>query len=89
MGVIFLLFAAWQTSVLVHGRMGAPALWFAAFMAEGPVVLLTVVLVFLSLPLASVWRVVLWVGDVYMFLLGLLYVYLALAIHKGEATPEV
>jgi hypothetical protein len=88
-GVVFLLFAAWQTAVLIRGRMGAPALWFAAFMAEGPVMLLTAALVFLNLPLKPGWRIVLWAGDIYMFLLGLWYVYLATAIRKGEATPEV
>jgi hypothetical protein len=88
-GVGFLLFAAWQTAVVVRGRMGAPALWFAAFMAEAPVVLLTAALVFLNLPLKPGWRIVLWAGDVYMFLLGLWYVYLATAIHKGQAVPEV
>jgi hypothetical protein len=88
-GVIFLLFAAWQTAVLVRGRMGAPALWFAAFMADAPVVLLTAALVYLNLPLRPGWRIVLWVGDVYMFLLGLWYVYLAAAIRKGEVAPEV
>lgn len=88
-GVVFLLFAAWQTAVLIQGRMGSSALWFAAFMAEAPFVLLTAALVFLSLPLKPGWRFVLWVGDVYMFVLGLWYVYLAVAIHKGQATPEV
>ena len=62
----FLLFAAWQTVVLIRRWIGPLGLVFAAFMAEVPVMLLTVVLVFMNLDLFPVWRVVLWLGNGYM-----------------------
>ncbi len=83
-GVLFLLFAAWQTFIVVRGRLGVGALLFAALMALGPVVLLTVILLFMNLPLRSGWRIVLWIGDVYMLFLGCWYLFLAVA---GRRTP--
>jgi hypothetical protein len=77
-GVGFLGFAAWQTTVMVRRRSFAPGqLIFAALMAEGPVVLLTVALVWMALPLDPVWRIALWIGNIYMLLLGVWYFFLA------------
>lgn len=76
-GVGFLVFAAWQTMIVFRRRIGSPGLVFAALMAEIPVVLLTVVLVFLKLEIVLIWRVVLWLGNVYMLLLGVWYMFVA------------
>ena len=76
-GVIFLAFAAWQTIVSLRKMMGIPSLVFAAIMAEAPTVLLTVALTYLPLALYPVWRIVLWIGNIYMFILGCWYFHLA------------
>ena len=77
-GAAFLLYAAWQTVILVRkGHMDPADYAFASGMALVPVVLLTAALLFLPVPLRAVWRIVLWVGDVYMLFLGAWYIYLA------------
>nr|MBN1229184.1 hypothetical protein [Anaerolineae bacterium] len=75
-GAGYLLFAAWQTYHVAQSRLGAPALYFAAAMAEGPVVLLTIILL-MALPFRLGWRIVLWIGNIYMLLLGVWYIYVA------------
>jgi hypothetical protein len=84
-GVLFLLFAAWQTTVIARRRMGPPALIFAAVMAEGPVVLLTAALLFIDLPLRPGWRAALWAGNVYMLFLGVWYLFVAWLIARRAA----
>jgi hypothetical protein len=78
-GAIFLLFAAWQTWVVRRGEIGASGLIFASLMALVPVVLLTGGLIFVDFPLRAWARIALWVGNIYMFLLGGWYLYLARA----------
>jgi hypothetical protein len=77
MGTLFLVFAAWQAWKVVTRTIRPKGLVFAALMAEIPVVILTVALVAMHLPLEPFWRVVLWIGDIYMLLLGAWYFYLA------------
>ncbi len=77
-GAVFLAFAAWQTFVNVRvKKLGIPALVFAAILAEAPTVLLTIALIYLPLALKPGWRVVLWIADIYMFVLGCWYFHLA------------
>ncbi len=76
-GFGFLAFAAWQTSVIVRRRLTPAALAFACLLAEIPVVLLAVALLFMGLPLKPFWRALLWVGNGYMLLLGAWYLFLA------------
>lgn len=85
-GVLFLLFAAWQAFIIARGRLGVGALIFAALMALVPVVLLTMLLLFVNLPLHTGWRIALWVGDVYMLFLGCWYLFLAVAARRAP-TP--
>jgi len=73
----FLLFAAWQSAVVIRRHLGSAALVFAALMAEIPVVLLTAALIYMHSDLRPASRVVLWVGDGYMLLLGVWYAFLA------------
>ncbi len=76
-GAVFLAFAAWQTFIIVRKKeLGVPALIFAAIMAEAPTVLLSIALIYLPLALYPAWRVVLWIADVYMFVLGCWYFHL-------------
>lgn len=86
LGVIFLGFSAWQTSVLVRQRMGPPALIFAGVMALLPFIGLTAGLLFLDLSLKPLWRVILWIGDIYMLLLGIWYLYLARRVREDKPT---
>jgi hypothetical protein len=83
----FLLFAVWQTVVVIRRRIGPPGLAFAALMAEIPVVLLAVALVFMNLDLLPVWRVVLWIGNGYMLLLGVWYMFLARRMVIDQMKP--
>lgn len=77
-GAGFLGFAAWQTTVIGGRRPFTPGqLICAALMAEGPVVLLTLALVWMAFPLYPGWRVALWIGNIYMLLLGVWYFFLA------------
>lgn len=82
-GIGFLLFAAWQTSLVVRGRCGPLDLYFAAAMAEGPVVLLTAALLFMSLALRPFARVALWIGDIYMLFLGGWYIFVANSLRRS------
>ena len=88
-GLGFLGYSAWQTLVLARQRMGAPALVFAALMALVPFVALTLALAVLSLPLKQGWRVVLWVGNTYMGLLGLWYLVLEAAMRREGLGGEL
>lgn len=72
-GVIFVLFAAWEAYVTRRPLLSVASLAFASFMALAPVVLLTAALLFLPMPLNTLGRVVLWLGDLVMFLLGSYY----------------
>jgi hypothetical protein len=86
-GAGFLVFAAWQTVRVIGRQLGIGALVFAAFMAEIPVILLTAALVFMNLDLEPVWRLVLWLGNVYMLILGVWYIFLARWLARQEARP--
>ncbi len=83
MGVLFLVFAAWQLTVVRRGAATPAGLVFAALMAEVPVLALTAALVFGNFPLLGVWRVVLWIGDIYMLFLGTWYLALARWLAKN------
>lgn len=76
-GAAFALFAAWQLTDQLRGRVGAGGLIFAAALAEGPVVPLTAALVFAPLALRPAARAVLWVGNIYMLFLGVWYLFVA------------
>jgi hypothetical protein len=76
-GIGFLLFAAWQTWVVVRHVLGPRQLVFAGILAEVPFLMLTAALVFANFDLKLFWRLVLWVGNIYMLLLGGWYFYLA------------
>jgi hypothetical protein len=76
-GLGFLGFAAWQLVVVRRGRIGPPGLVFAAAMALGPVIALTIALVAMRLPLRPIWRLILWAGNAYMLLLTAWYLFVA------------
>lgn len=87
-GAGFLLFAAWQTWILARRRMGAWALIFAGIMALGPFIGLTIALVFVDFALYPGWRIALWVGNLYMLVLGIWYLYLARMAAKEKAAGD-
>ncbi|MBN1123200.1 MAG: hypothetical protein JXJ17_19160 [Anaerolineae bacterium] len=85
-GAVFLAFAAWQTFIVVRKKeLRVPALVFAAIMAEAPTVLLTIALIYMPLALKPGWRVVLWIANVYMFILGCWYFHL---VHRMVVEEE-
>ena len=77
LGVIFLLYAAWQTYIIIKVVLTPEALWFSAILAEVPVALLTIGLVALDLPLKPLWRIILWIANFYMLFLGVWYIFVA------------
>jgi len=83
-GAIFLLYAAWQTLVLVRRQIGPGGLIFAAVMAEAPVLILTIALLFMALPLKPAWRIILWVGNIYMLGLGAWYLSLTTMLRRRQ-----
>lgn len=82
LGVIFLLYAAWQTAIVIKSALTPGALWFSAILAEVPVVLLTAALVGLGLPLRPQWRIILWIANFYMLFLGVWYIFVARLVNK-------
>jgi hypothetical protein len=86
MAVLFLVFAAWQVWIIRRNDIREPGLIYAALMAEGPVVVLTMALLLWNLPLYPVVRVLLWIGNIYMLFLGAWYFTLAYLINRRRAT---
>lgn len=82
MGFMFIGFAAWQVWVLRRDTLAEPGLIFAGLLAEGPVILLTIALLFWDMPLHPLARILLWIGNIYMFFLGAWYFTLAYWINK-------
>ena len=84
-GVIFLLYAAWQIWVIIKGQVtSSDAKVFAAVMALAPVILLTTALLFVNLPLKLYWRIILWIGNSYMLLLAAWYIFIARVPGQGD-----
>jgi hypothetical protein len=76
-GIGFLIYSVWQTFIIVKKRLVPRALRGAAWAAFGPVVILTGGLILWGEVIAPFWTVVLLIGDVYMLLLGIWYIWLA------------
>ena len=87
-GVIFVLFAAWVALVTRRPPLSAVSLAFASFMALGPVVLLTIALLFLPVPLTTLGRVILWLGDGVMLLLGSYYAQVIWRMQRERASVD-
>lgn len=85
MGILFLVFAAWQVWILRCNDIYEAGLIYAALMAEIPVIALTIALVFWDAPIYPLVRVLLWVGNIYMLFLGAWYFFLAYWISKRRA----
>ena len=82
-GIIFLVFAGWQTWIVLHRDIGPGGLIVSCIMAWAPVLLLTAALVFGEFPLRFAARIGLWVGDIYMLFLGAWYLFLARSLSQG------
>jgi uncharacterized membrane protein YuzA (DUF378 family) len=82
-GIGFLGFAIWQTLIVRKAKLSTAALYFAAILAFGPVIALTIALL-MDFALKPFWRYVLWVGNVYMLLLTVWYIYVARWIVKHD-----
>jgi len=88
LGTLFVLFAIWQTWIVRGWNIGPDGLWFACWMAWIPVILLTMALLYSNLPLREGARAVLWVGDIYMWLLGSWYAFVARRLARADSRPQ-
>ena len=76
LGVLFLLFAFWQTGVHLLKKVFRPFnLAFAAVMAIIPIILLTQALLSFNSLIHPLILLLLWLGNTYMFLLTAWYLY--------------
>ena len=73
LGAIFLVFAWWQTYVLFKNKFGRFARLFGFATACLSVLVLTYALVFMNFNLYVEARLIIWVGNIYMFILGGIY----------------
>jgi len=87
LGALFVLFAAWQTWIARQWDIGPDGLWFACWMAWIPVILLTMALLYSNLPLRDGARAALWAGDIYMWLLGSWYAFVARRLVRTSSRP--
>lgn len=77
-GVCFLIFATWQVQVFLRRwKLVAKNLRIAAWLAWIPALLLTIGLLLPYVELFPVTRTLLWIGNVYMILLGAWYWWVA------------
>jgi hypothetical protein len=72
-GIGLLLFGFWQTYVLVKRKFSPDARLFSCIMAWLPFIALTYALLFMQFPIRPLACVLIWIGNVYMFALGVLY----------------
>ncbi len=73
LGAGFLYFAYWQIRITIRSKAGRTALIFALAAAWVPALLVTVLLVVPLLPVSTGGRLILWIGDFYLILLGAYY----------------
>jgi hypothetical protein len=72
-GAIFLVFAWWQTYVLIKNKFNRFTRLFGFITAWLSVLVLTYALVFMNFNLYMEARLIIWVGNIYMFILGIFY----------------
>jgi hypothetical protein len=72
-GAVFMVFAWWQTYVLTKNIFGRFARFFGFATAWLSVLVLTYALVFMDFDLFVEARLIIWVGNFYMFILGGIY----------------
>ena len=70
LGAGFLYFAYWQIRITIRSTAGKTALIFALAAAWVPALLVTVLLVVPLLPVSARGRLILWIGNCYLILLG-------------------
>jgi len=73
LGAIFMVFAWWQTYIVLKNRFGKPARLWACISAWISVLVLTYALVFMHFDLFVEARMVIWTGNLYMLILGGIY----------------
>jgi hypothetical protein len=73
MGAAWLLFGIWQTYIVIANRFSRTVRLFGCITAWGPFLALTYALIFMNFDLFMEARIIIWVGNLYMCLLGALY----------------
>ncbi|RKX77077.1 MAG: hypothetical protein DRP87_10165 [Spirochaetes bacterium] len=86
MGIGFLLFALWQSWVLLKGSFNHSELVIAGLLAVFPAALLATALIKLDLDLRPTWRIVLWASAGYMTALGAWYLFLAEKLREMKSS---
>jgi hypothetical protein len=81
-GIGFIFFAGWQTKVLSKKNINSKELIFASLMALIPVIMLSYALIFMNFNLYLWSRIVFWIGNIYMLILGSWYMFLAIKLRK-------
>ncbi len=70
LGAGLLYFAYWQIRIMIKSKAGRTALVFALGAAWVPALLVTVLLIVPLLPVSAGGRLILWIGNCYLILLG-------------------
>lgn len=72
-GAGLLLFSIWQTYTVLIKRISKNLFLFSCIMAWIPFIMLTYALAFMEFALKTEARIFIWIGDLYMFILGFFY----------------
>lgn len=68
-----LLFSFWQTYIVILNKISKNDFLFSCIMAWVPFIMLAYVLAFMEFALKAEARILIWIGDFYMFILGFFY----------------
>ena len=86
-GIGLLLFAIWQTIMIRSNKIFTNNyLLPAIILAVIPVIILAAALLFGDFPVKPAWKMILWIGDLYMILLSAWYIRV-LQIQARKAAP--
>jgi len=72
-GTGLLFFGIWQTYIVIGKKFDKNTRLFSSIMAWACFLLLTYAMVFMNFEIYYIARIVIWIGNLYMFFLGLLY----------------
>jgi hypothetical protein len=72
-GIGLLLFGFWQTYIVLMRKFNQDAQLYSCIMAWISFLILTYALVFMRFEIYTIARLVIWTGNLYMFVLGCLY----------------
>jgi len=83
-GTGLLLFSIWQTFAVLLKKIGKNHFLFSCIMAWIPFFMLTYALIFMEFALKTEARIFIWIGNIYMFILGFFYFQQWYKLKKNE-----